>query len=164
MGFKHKRAERVFDVTAPSPDALLRPEGEVAAIPAGSTSAFHLIDTTMMYAPRSGGVKRYLTAKRAWLETRRPDISHTLVVPGAVTRAEAQGLYTISAAKLPFGDGYRMPASPTRTSSRPATSSCPATPPWTPGKSSGSRWSASATPTRRRWRPSIWASGPSSRP
>nr|MEA2799003.1 alpha,6-mannosyltransferase [Phenylobacterium sp.] len=114
MGFKHRRAERVFDVTTPKPDALLRPDVDAAAIRAGATSAFHLIDTTMMYAPRSGGVKRYLTAKRAWLEARRPDISHTLVVPGAVTRAEAQGLYTISAAKLPFGDGYRMPASPTK--------------------------------------------------
>ena len=27
----------------------------------------HLVDATMLYAPRSGGVKRYLTAKRAWL-------------------------------------------------------------------------------------------------
>jgi alpha-1,6-mannosyltransferase len=114
MGFKRRRVERVFDVATPKPDALLRPEVAEAAIRTGSTSAFHLIDTTMMYAPRSGGVKRYLTAKRAWLETRRPDIRHTLVVPGAVTRAEGQGLYTISATKLPFGDGYRMPASPTK--------------------------------------------------
>ncbi len=75
---------------------------------------FHLIDTTMMYAPRSGGVKRYLTAKRAWLEARRPDIRQTLVVPGAATRADGPGVYTVSAAKLPFGDGYRMPASPNK--------------------------------------------------
>ena len=26
-----------------------------------------LVDTTMLYAPRSGGVKRYLLAKQAWL-------------------------------------------------------------------------------------------------
>ena len=39
---------------------LNRPRAETAP-------AYHLIDTTMMYAPRSGGVKRYLTAKRAWL-------------------------------------------------------------------------------------------------
>ncbi len=64
-----------------------------------------------MYAPRSGGVKRYLMAKRAWLESRRPDIRHTLVVPGARTRAENHGLVTVAAARLPFGDGYRMPAS-----------------------------------------------------
>ena len=53
-------------------------------------------------------------AKRTWLDARRPDIRHTLVVPGARTRAEEPGLYTVSAAKLPFGDGYRMPASPTK--------------------------------------------------
>jgi alpha-1,6-mannosyltransferase len=68
----------------------------------------------MMYAPRSGGVKRYLMAKRAWLEKRRGDIRHTLVVPGARTRGDAEGLVTVAAARLPFGDGYRMPASLTK--------------------------------------------------
>lgn len=77
-------------------------------------TSFHLIDTTMMYAPRSGGVKRYLTAKRSWLEKKRPDIRHTLVVPGPKTRAEAPGLVTVAATRLPFGDGYRMPASVTK--------------------------------------------------
>jgi alpha-1,6-mannosyltransferase len=95
----------VIDVTWPRPDAAPR-AGE------GLVPAYHLIDTTMMYAPRSGGVKRYLTAKRAWLESHRPDIRHTLVVPGAQTRTENPGLVTVGAAKLPFGDGYRMPASP----------------------------------------------------
>ncbi len=75
---------------------------------------FHLIDTTMMYAPRSGGVKRYLEAKRAWLKRRRPDIRHTLVVPGAATRIQPGGLSTLACARLPFGDGYRMPASLSR--------------------------------------------------
>jgi alpha-1,6-mannosyltransferase len=36
------------------------------------------------------------------------------VVPGAFTRAEGPGFYTVAAAKLPFGDGYRMPASPNK--------------------------------------------------
>ena len=72
---------------------------------------FHLIDTTMMYAPRSGGVKRYLHQKRDWLAARRPDISHTIVVPGATTGLAAHGIVTVAAARLPFGDGYRMPAS-----------------------------------------------------
>lgn len=77
-------------------------------------AGFHLIDTTMMYAPRSGGVKRYLLAKRAWMDRRRPDVRHTLVVPGPVTRMEAPGMVTVAAARLPFGDGYRMPASLTK--------------------------------------------------
>ena len=102
----------MFDATVlsvgPAPGAE---PAETSTVPA---TGFHLIDTTMMYAPRSGGVKRYLSAKRQWLETRRPDIRHTLVVPGAATRAEAPGLVTVAAVRLPFGDGYRMPASPAR--------------------------------------------------
>ncbi len=69
-----------------------------------------LVDSTMLYAPRSGGVKRYLNAKRAWIRGERPDVRHTLVVPGE--RSEAKdGLVTIHAARLPFGDGYRWPQS-----------------------------------------------------
>jgi alpha-1,6-mannosyltransferase len=104
----------VFDPATKNSQDPPRADEPAAALRGETTRGFHLIDTTMMYAPRSGGVKRYLTAKRTWLERRRPDIRHTLVVPGAVTRLESPGLYTISAAKLPFGDGYRMPASPAK--------------------------------------------------
>jgi alpha-1,6-mannosyltransferase len=108
-----KRAQGLFQFSAGRP-VLQRPDaGGVHAYRAPGES-FHLIDTTMMYAPRSGGVKRYLTAKRTWLETKRPDIRQTLVVPGRYTRADGPGLYTVSAAKLPFADGYRMPASPNK--------------------------------------------------
>jgi alpha-1,6-mannosyltransferase len=71
----------------------------------------HLIDTTMLFAPRSGGVKRYLTAKQAWLKANRPRVAHTLVVPGDQTTHAQHGVVTIAAARLPFGDGYRYPAS-----------------------------------------------------
>jgi alpha-1,6-mannosyltransferase len=65
----------------------------------------------MLFAPRSGGVKRYLMAKCAWFHRNRPGVRHTLVVPGDET-ARAEGcVMTIAAAKLPFGDGYRWPAS-----------------------------------------------------
>ncbi len=103
----------MFDTSAEK-NGILRVSPEGGAIRTDVTPGFHLIDTTMMYAPRSGGVKRYLTAKRTWLEKRRPDIRHTLVVPGKATRCEAPGVYTVSATKLPFGDGYRMPASPNK--------------------------------------------------
>ncbi|MDZ4373743.1 MAG: glycosyltransferase [Phenylobacterium sp.] len=106
----------MFDANAPRYANLIRLDPAAArpfAEPAGATG-FHLIDTTMMYAPQSGGVKRYLTAKRAWLARRRPDVSHTLVVPGARTRAEPDGVVTVSATRLPFGNGYRMPASLTK--------------------------------------------------
>ena len=71
----------------------------------------HLVDTTMLFAPKSGGVKRYLLAKRAWLAEHRPELRHTLVVPGDTTRDNGRGVVTLAAAPLPFGDGYRWPAS-----------------------------------------------------
>ena len=70
-----------------------------------------LVDTTMLFAPRSGGVKRYLLSKKAWLETNRPSVAHTLVVPGAKHKAGHDGIVQLHAAKLPFGDGYRWPSS-----------------------------------------------------
>ncbi|WP_419255849.1 glycosyltransferase family 4 protein [Caulobacter sp. ErkDOM-YI] len=71
--------------------------------------AVRLVDTTMLYAPRSGGVRRYLNTKRAWLAANRPSVHHTLVVPGARDAHDGQGRVSIYAAPLPFGDGYRWP-------------------------------------------------------
>ncbi|ATC24920.1 glycosyltransferase family 1 protein [Caulobacter vibrioides] len=68
-----------------------------------------LVDTTMLYAPRSGGVRRYLSSKRAWLASHRPDVRHTLVVPGARDFHDGRGQVSIYAAPLPFGAGYRWP-------------------------------------------------------
>jgi alpha-1,6-mannosyltransferase len=111
-GLLDKRARRVLDVIAPGPENLIRLDPSDAAVAHGPpVEDFHLLDTTMMYAPQSGGVKRYLTAKSSWLTQNRPDIRHTLVVPGRRTRLDSEGLVTVAAARLPFGDGYRMPAS-----------------------------------------------------
>jgi alpha-1,6-mannosyltransferase len=68
-----------------------------------------LVDTTMLYAPRSGGVRRYLASKRAWLAANRPEVRHTLVVPGARDSYDGNGRVSIYAAPLPFGAGYRWP-------------------------------------------------------
>ncbi|WP_269513358.1 glycosyltransferase [Brevundimonas subvibrioides] len=70
-----------------------------------------MVDTTMLYAPRSGGVKRYLLSKKAWIEANRPGIAHSLVVPGARHEAGEDGIIKLHATKLPFGDGYRWPSS-----------------------------------------------------
>ncbi|MFO1014430.1 MAG: glycosyltransferase family 1 protein [Caulobacteraceae bacterium] len=70
-----------------------------------------LVDTTMLYAPRSGGVKRYLNAKREWLALNRPRVRHTLVAPGPKDSYDGAGEVSIYAAPLPFGDGYRWPVS-----------------------------------------------------
>lgn len=99
----------MFEVTAPKIAAAIQVEFGGRRGP--EAGGFHLVDTTMMYAPKSGGVKRYLMAKRAWLAKRRPDVRHSLVVPGAKTAADTDGNVTVAAARLPFGNGYRMPAS-----------------------------------------------------
>lgn len=78
---------------------------------APSDDRVHLLDTTMLFGPRSGGVKRYLLAKHAWLASERAHLRHSLVTPGRSTRANADGLITISAPPIPFGDGYRCPTS-----------------------------------------------------
>lgn len=75
--------------------------------PAGA----HLADATMLYAPKSGGVKRYLNAKRAWMAAHRPEIRHTLVVPCRESGWSGDGVLRIASTPLPFGDGYRWPTS-----------------------------------------------------
>lgn len=105
----------MFDVTDAHTENLIRLDpSDAPYFGAPGRVGFHLIDTTMMYAPRSGGVKRYLHQKRDWLIKRRPDIAHTLVVPGATTGLAAPGVVSVAATRLPFGDGYRMPASTTK--------------------------------------------------
>ena len=92
-------------------------EGGVALPPPRvrfTNSEEHLVDTTMLFAPKSGGVKRYLLAKRAWMAQLRPELKHTTLVPGAVTRDNGKGLVTQAAVRLPFGDGYRWPTSTKR--------------------------------------------------
>lgn len=106
----------VFHLQVP-PDRLRRYNDDsrwtncAAVVPDSPADASHLVDTTMLFAPRSGGVKRYLMAKRAWFSANRPAVRHTLLVPGAHTRDNGRGLVQLAAPRLPFGDGYRWPAS-----------------------------------------------------
>ena len=96
-----------------------------------------LVDTTMLYAPRSGGVKRYILSKKAWIEANRPGVSHSLIVPGARHKASADGIVQLRATKLPFGDGYRWPSSVKRWSAWVAAmkpSIIEAGDPYTPGQ------------------------------
>lgn len=90
---------------------LDRLDARTAQAARGGDTRVRLVDTTMLYAPRSGGVKRYLTAKKAWLGENRPGVRHTLVVPGDRHEYDGAGRLSIYAAPLPFADGYRWPAS-----------------------------------------------------
>jgi alpha-1,6-mannosyltransferase len=101
----------VFQIGYPEESRLFARRGVERLSLAPEPGLSRLLDTTMLFAPRSGGVKRYLLAKRAWFAAHRPDVRHTLVVPGAANRDNGKGLVNIAAARLPFGDGYRWPAS-----------------------------------------------------
>lgn len=69
----------------------------------------HLLDTTLFYAPQSGGIKRYLMAKHAWLCS-HPRITHTLLVPGGYnSRWLPASKITLRSPPLPFGKGHRLP-------------------------------------------------------
>lgn len=68
----------------------------------------HVADVTMFYAPQGGGVRRYIDAKRAWLNA-TAGCSHTLLVPrphNARAEADTIGLPSLP---LPFSSGYRVP-------------------------------------------------------
>ena len=73
----------------------------------------HLVDTTLFYSPTSGGVKRYLTAKHAWLAT-HSRWEHTLVVPGERDRTERGGVCTLAGYPVPGSFNYRLPVDPRR--------------------------------------------------
>lgn len=68
----------------------------------------HLVDTTLFFAPQSGGVKRYLLQKQQALQGRW---RHTLLVPGAQDSALTQDCVTLRSPRIPFGHGYRLPLS-----------------------------------------------------
>ena len=71
----------------------------------------HLVDTTLFYSPTSGGVKRYLTAKHAWLSA-HTSWEHSIVVPGPQSRLTRGGVSTLSALTIPGTFNYRLPLNP----------------------------------------------------
>jgi alpha-1,6-mannosyltransferase len=73
----------------------------------------HLVDTTLFYSPTSGGVKRYLTAKHAWLAA-HTSWQHTIVVPGRETQHERGSVCTLSGYPVPGTFNYRLPLNPRR--------------------------------------------------
>jgi alpha-1,6-mannosyltransferase len=73
----------------------------------------HLVDTTLFYSPTSGGVKRYLSAKHAWLSA-HTSWEHTIVVPGERGAIERGGLCTLPGCPVPGTFNYRLPLNPRR--------------------------------------------------
>ena len=68
----------------------------------------HIVDVTLFFAPHSGGVKRYLLAKRQ-LFSAQAELRHTLVVPGPRDRVREPGIVELGSIRIPGGGGYRIP-------------------------------------------------------
>ena len=79
----------------------------------GKKQTVHLVDATLFYSPTSGGVKRYLSAKHAWLAA-HTTWEHTIVVPGVDTHLERGGVCTLSGYPVPGTFNYRLPLNPRR--------------------------------------------------
>lgn len=71
----------------------------------------HLVDTTLFHSPTSGGVRRYLHAKHAWLAA-HTSIRHSLLVPGESYHFEPGGLTTLPGVPVPGTFNYRLPLNP----------------------------------------------------
>lgn len=68
----------------------------------------HIVDTTLFFSPTSGGVKRYLTAKHAWLRSHSAH-RHSILVPGERTQLAPGDISTIAGPRLPGTFNYRLP-------------------------------------------------------
>jgi len=69
-----------------------------------------ICDLTQFYSPRSGGVKRYVQEKAAYVEKCSPGDEHVLIVPGAKTEMTSNGrarVYTIRSPLVSRTSRYR---------------------------------------------------------
>jgi alpha-1,6-mannosyltransferase len=69
-----------------------------------------ICDLTQFYSPVSGGVRRYVEQKVAFLRKHRPDCEHVLVVPGEFTESsgdENARVYTIASPLISRTSRYR---------------------------------------------------------
>lgn len=73
----------------------------------------HFVDTTLFFSPTSGGVRRYLTAKHAWLHAHTVH-RHSILVPGERLSFEPGGVSTVPGIRLPGTFNYRLPLSRAR--------------------------------------------------
>lgn len=69
-----------------------------------------ICDLTQFYSPYSGGVKRYLREKSAYVERHRPDCEHVIIIPGPVTEMTEEGrtrIYSIASPLIARTSRYR---------------------------------------------------------
>jgi alpha-1,6-mannosyltransferase len=69
-----------------------------------------ICDLTQFYSPLSGGVKRYVHEKSAFIEKHSPGDEHVLIIPGAKTERVSNGrsrVYSIQSPLLSRTSRYR---------------------------------------------------------
>ena len=76
----------------------------------GGRRPLKICDLTQFYSPVSGGVRRYIEQKGAYLRKHRPDCRHIVIVPGGKTESFGDDLvrtYTIASPLLSRTSRYR---------------------------------------------------------
>jgi len=75
-----------------------------------SSRGLKICDLTQFYSPVSGGVRRYIEQKSAFLRAHRPDCEHVIIVPGESTARSGDDkvrVYTIAAPLVSRTSRYR---------------------------------------------------------
>jgi alpha-1,6-mannosyltransferase len=70
-----------------------------------------ICDLTQFYSPVSGGVRRYVEQKVAYIRKHRPDCQHVLVIPGAentITGDDQARVYTLASPMVSRTSRYRI--------------------------------------------------------
>lgn len=61
-----------------------------------------ICDLTQFYSPVSGGVKRYISEKIAWMRRTRPDDRHILIIPGEHSECREEDLSRVYTIRSPL--------------------------------------------------------------
>jgi len=61
-----------------------------------------LCDLTQFYSPRSGGVKRYIHEKIAYITDYKPEDEHVLIVPGSKSEVATNGRSRVYSIRSPL--------------------------------------------------------------
>jgi alpha-1,6-mannosyltransferase len=76
--------------------------------PRATVRRLRIVDVTMFYGERSGGIRTYLEAKAAYAaRTRR--FEHHLVIPGRSTASDGGGRHLHRSVRVAASNGYRLP-------------------------------------------------------
>lgn len=84
---------------------MRRPQGD------GYSASLKICDLTQFYSPRSGGVKRYVHEKIAYISNCSPDDTHVLIIPGPRTEVTTNGrsrVYSIRSPLVSRTSRYRV--------------------------------------------------------